>query len=131
MGLNQGGITKTTGYSEKQILSAPELAYTLPCKFANTGITADANGKKIIKAGTPVAGSLEARDTAFTVATTTEGVSNAVGIAIHDVDVTSGTKNAQVCAFGFLDMGKVDTDVAALHTTAARLALGSKITYMK
>lgn len=131
MGLNQGGITKVTGNSEKQILSAPELAYTLPCKFANTGVEADAEGKKIIKAGTPVSGSLEARDTAFVVASTTGGTSNATGIAIHDVDVTSGTKNAQVCAFGFLDMSKVDADVAALHTTAARFALGSKITYMK
>ena len=130
MGLNQGGITKTTGYAEKQILSAPELAYTLPCRLANTGVTA-VDGKKVIKAGTPISGSLEARDTAFVVASTTEGVSNATGITIHDVDVTTGTKNAQVCAFGFLDMGKVDSDVAALHTTAVRLALGTKITYMK
>lgn len=131
MGLNQGGITKTTGYAEKQILSAPELAYILPCKLANTGVTAGADGRKIIKAGTPISGSLEARDTAFVVASTTNGTSNATGITIHDVDVTSGTKNAQVCAFGFLDMNKVDSDVAALHTTAARLALGTKITYMK
>ena len=124
--LNQSGITKTSGISTKQILSAPELAYTLSCKFANTGVTA-VDGKKIIKAGTPVAGSLEARDTAFTVASG----SDAIGVALHDVDVTDGTKNGTVCAFGFIDMGKLDTDVAALHTTAVRTALGTKITYMK
>lgn len=109
MGLNQGGITRTSAISEKQILSAPELAYTLPCKLANTGVTT-VDGKKVIKAGTPIYGSLTARDTAFTVSGG-EGASP-VGITIHDVDVTTGTKNAQVCAFGFVDISKLDSSVA-------------------
>ena len=112
MSLNQSGITTKTGLAENQILSAPELAYSLPCKLANTGVTAGADGKKIVKAGTPIYGSLTARDTAFTVS----GGSGAtpVGITIHDVDVTSGTKNAQVCAFGFVDISKLDAEVVAV-----------------
>lgn len=109
MELNQGGITRVSAMSEKQILSAPELAYSLPCKIANTGVTA-VDGKKVVKAGTPIYGSLTARDTAFTVS----GGAGATptGIMLHDVDVTTGTKNTQVCAFGFVDISKLETDVA-------------------
>lgn len=131
MGLNQGGITTKTGLTENQILSAPELAYSLPCRVTNTGISANADGKKIIEAGTPVSGSLEARDTAFVVASTTEGVSNAVGVVLHDVDVTSGAMNAQVCTFGFVDVNKVSTAVAAMYTAAAKTALAGRIQFMK
>lgn len=110
MEINQGGITRVSAMSEKQILSAPELAYTLPCRLANTGVTAGTDGKKVVKAGTPIYGSLTARDTAFTVS----GGESAspVGITIHDIDVTTGTKNAQVCAFGFVDISKLDSAVA-------------------
>lgn len=111
MSLNQSGITTKTGLAENQILSAPELAYSLSCRVANTGVNAGADSKKIVKAGTPVYGSLTARDTAFTVS----GAQDAkpVGVVIHDVDVTKGTANAQVCAFGFVDISKLDTEVIA------------------
>lgn len=111
MSLNQSGITTKTGLAENQILSAPELAYSLSCRVANTGVNAGADSKKIVKAGTPVYGSLTARDTAFTVS----GAQDAkpVGIVIHDVDVTEGTANAQVCAFGFVDISKLDAEVVA------------------
>lgn len=111
MSLNQSGITTKTGLAENQILSAPELAYSLSCRVANTGVNAGADSKKIVKAGTPVYGSLTARDTAFTVS----GAQDAkpVGIVLHDVDVTEGTANAQVCAFGFVDISKLDAEVVA------------------
>lgn len=111
MSLNQSGITTKTGLAENQILSAPELAYSLSCRVANTGVNAGADSKKIVKAGTPVYGSLTARDTAFTVS----GAQGAkpVGIVIHDVDVTEGTANAQVCVFGFVDISKLETEVVA------------------
>lgn len=111
MSLNQSGITTKTGLAENQILSAPELAYSLSCRVANTGVNAGADSKKIVKAGTPVYGSLTARDTAFTIS----GAQDAkpVGIVIHDVDVTEGTANAQVCAFGFVDISKLDAEVVA------------------
>ena len=41
---------KSKNYSnEKQILIAPELAFTIGCLVGNTGVVADANGRKIIK----------------------------------------------------------------------------------
>ena len=57
---------------EKNILVAPELALTFGARVTNTGVDADANGKKILKAGTPLAGNLLARNTAFTKATVTD-----------------------------------------------------------
>lgn len=114
MSLNQSGITTKTGLAENQILSAPELAYSLSCKVANTGVNAGADSKKIVKAGTPVYGSLTARDTAFTVSGAPDA--KPVGIVIHDVDVTGGTANAQVCAFGFVDISKLEAGVVSALT---------------
>ena len=114
--LNQGGITKETGNTRNIILVAPELAFSLSCKVANTGVSADSDGKKIVKAGTPLYGSLTARGTAFTVSGS-QGATP-VGIILHDVDVTSGTKNAQVCSFGFVDISKLETAVATALAAA-------------
>ena len=57
---------------EKTVLDMHSFYYTLPCQVTNTGLTADSNGKKIIKAGTPVGGDTNAllnRDTAVLIAT--------------------------------------------------------------
>lgn len=121
--LNQTEFKTVSGSTRKIILVDEKNSTAVSCKMANTGISADANGKKIAKAGTPISGDLEARGTAFVVASTTEGVSNATGILLHDVDVTSGTKNAQVVIFGTIDLNKLDTDVQALITAPAKSAL--------
>lgn len=122
--LNQSGIKKVSAVTRKTILMAPELAFTLPCKVANTGITAE-NGKKIVKAGTPLYGSLTARDTAFTISGS-QGATP-VGICLHEVDVTDGTKNAQVTVFGFVDVDKLESAVA----TALAAATPAGITLVK
>ena len=199
--LNQGGITKVTAVSEKTILFAPEMAVALSCKVANTGIEADSDGRKVVKAGSPLYGSLTARGTAFTISATGEaakatatvptgqtGITKATvdaatfgaavggigdrymfvatvdatpsttwklegttvdltdygitptgtaadgdkiivvftpavpaepaGIILHDVDVTDGTKNAQICCFGFVDVSKLDTATATALAAA-------------
>lgn len=123
MALNQSGISKVTAVSPKTIIAAPEMAISFPCILANTGVEADSDGKKIIKAGTPITGSLEARGTAFTVATTTEGVSNAVGLALHDVDVTAGNANATILVQGVVKLDEVDTTTAALITAEVKTAV--------
>ncbi len=113
--LNQSGITKTSGLSRKTILIDTQLLFALPCMIANTGVTAGTDGKKIVKAGTPLVGSLTDRDTAFTVGAKDAAV---VGIAEHDVDVTAGTANGAVIVFGFIDESKLDADVVTLLDTA-------------
>ena len=121
--LNQSTIKTESAATRKTILVDELNSTAFSCMVANTGISADSDGKKIVKAGTPLSGNLEARGTAFTKASTTEGVSNAVGILLHDVDVTDGTKNAQVVVFGFIDLNKLESDVQALITSNVKAAL--------
>ncbi len=108
--LNQTGVeTLNYGAPEKQILIDPLNSTAVSVVVANTDVTA-VDGKKIIKAGTPVYGSLRARNTAFTVT----GASGAkpAGIVLHDVDVTAGNANSQVVIFGTVDVSKLDSAVA-------------------
>ena len=131
--LNQSGVTKTTGLSRKTILYSTKLFFALSVIISNAGVEADASGKKIVKAGTPLKGSLLNRDEAFTVGAKDDAV---VGIAEHDVDVTAGTANGGIIVFGFIDESKLDTDVVALldttntDTTKLRDKL-TKITFCK
>ena len=115
--LNQTGVTTNSyGYGEKRILVDEVNSTAFSCVVANTGITADSEGKKIIKAGTPLYGSLTARNTAFTIS----GASGAkpVGVALHDVDVTAGNANSQVLVSGFIDISKVDESVRSTLVSA-------------
>lgn len=124
-------IKTTTAVNVNQILFCTDPQVSVGILAANTGISADSEGKKIIKAGTPMTGSLEARGTAFTKASTTEGVSNAVGVLLHDVDVTAGNENATLLIFGFVDLNKVDTTTAALVTSAVKTALKGGVAFLK
>lgn len=108
---------------EKTVLDMHSFYYTLPCQVTNTGLTADSNGKKIIKAGTPVGGDTNAllnRDTAVLIATNdaTNGPKTQ-GVVIHDVDVTAGQTTATVAFAGVIDMAKMD----------ASFVLDSKVTF--
>jgi hypothetical protein len=114
-----------------QILFYTDPQVSVGVLVSNTGITAGADGRKIVKAGTPLTGSLEARGTAFAKASTTEGVSNAVGVLLHDVDVTAGAENGTLLIFGFVDLNKVDTTTAALITSDVKTALKGGVTFLK
>lgn len=117
--LNQTGITTKEGMTRKTILVDEKNSTAFSCKISNTGVDADANGKKIVKAGTPVVGDLTLRDTPFTVATGDD----ATGIILHDVDVTAGVANSQVVVFGFIDISKLESDVVTKLTVNIKKAL--------
>ena len=115
---------------EKHILIANNsYMVTLPARVTNTGMSADANGKKIIKAGTPLYGNIEKRDTAFVVATQTAAAgddpasNNATAIALHDVDVTAGAENATIVLAGVVDLLKLESSVVTALTAEAKAAL--------
>lgn len=122
----QNSIKKSSYANEKQILIAPELAFTIGCQVTNTGLTANDEGKKILKAGTPVGGGdvLTTRNTVLSQNTT-----DPVGVILNDVDVTGGQMNATLVVSGAVDILKLDSDVQALVTTAASKL--TKITFMK
>lgn len=121
---------KTASYgNEKQILIAPEVAVEIGCLVTNTGVDANSDGKKILKAGTPVGGSTNVLMNRQTVLTKQTGA-NAQGVLLHDVDVTAGQANATLVIEGVIDYEKVDEDVQALYTGTVTGAM-PKITIMK
>ena len=126
------GIKKLSATTPKTVLYCGEPCVAVPAVVAQAA-GEEVEAKKVVKAGTPVSGDLTARDTAFTKATSsgTPAASNAVGVMLHDVDVTDGDENASVLLFGFVDLGKLDSDVAALITDEVKAALDGKITFLK
>lgn len=120
----------------KQIMLADSQMVSFGVIIGNEGVTADSNEKKILKAGTPITGDIEARNTAFKKATsTTSGepaatTSNAVGILLHDVDVTAGNENGTIVLFGFVDLDKLDAETFKLITADVKTALSGKVTFL-
>lgn len=92
----------------KTILIGQESYYiALPCKVKGTA-------NSVIKAGEPLAGDIEKRDTAFSAAT-----SGAVGINLHDVKLdANGDGNATLVIAGCVDLLKLDEGVKANVATA-------------
>ena len=122
-----GMVTKTTYANTKNILIGQDSYHiSLPCIVGNAGVTA-VDGKKILKAGTPLTGDITNRDTAFTKATTSgaEGSkkSNAVAVLLHDVDVTDGNANGTIVLAGCIDLLKLDTATQALIDAETKTAL--------
>ena len=124
-------MVKSENYGvEKHILIANNsYMVTLPAQVTNTGISADSDGKKIIKAGTPLYGNIEKRDTAFVVATQTDATqnaaasNNATAVILHDVDVTAGAENATIVLAGVVDLLKLESSVKTMITAEAKAAL--------
>lgn len=126
--LNRSGITKTTLTADRQILANVELQSSVGCVVPQTlGVTEGA--KKIAKAGTPIKIDLMNLKTA---AVKADGTTAMNAVLLHDVDVTLGSANGTALIFGFVNVNRVDSVVAAAITIAASAAGASKqITFMK
>lgn len=124
--LNKTGIKKTIGAAPVQILFNVEHQMSVSVVVDDAAAVTE-NGRKIVKAGTPLAGDLTARGTAFAKATG----SNAVGVLLHDVDVTEGDGNGTLLIWGFVDLNKVDSTTAALITAEVKTALKGGVTFLK
>lgn len=123
-------LKTTSAANKKQILFMTDPFAAVGVVMSNTGAVA-VGDRKIQKAGTPIAGDLTNRTTAFTVAADTSDASDAVGVLLHDVDVTDGAENATCLIFGFVDLNKLETDVASKVTAGAKAALAGKVTFIK
>lgn len=120
------GFKKSTAITPTQILFNTEPQVSVGIVVSDSGVIANSEGKKIVKAGTPLTGNLEARSTAFTA-----GTSNAVGVLLHDVDVTNGAENGTLLIFGFVNLDRLDSTTAALITSEVKTALNAKVTFIK
>lgn len=119
--LNNTNVVKTKYNSGNQILFAVEHQVSMGIVVDQTVGVAEGT-KKIAKAGTPITGNLDARETAFTAATTSTG-SDAVGILLHDVDVTVGDNNGAILLFGFVNTNRIDETTKAKITADVKKAL--------
>lgn len=127
--LNRSGITRTTLAGPVQILANVDLQASVGCIVPQSLVeTADANGKKIAKAGTPIninLQSLQAPVQAPALATEGESATDAVpmnAVLLHDVDVTSGAANGTALIFGFVNLNRVDAGVATAIGEFAEIA---------
>lgn len=123
--LNNTGFRKEMYGNRHQILFAIDHQVSMSIVVDQSAGVAQADGKKIVKAGTPLTGNLDDRTTPFTKSSTdsTSKTNNAVGILLHDVDVTVADNNGTLLIFGFVNQNRIDTETQKLLTAEVAAAL--------
>ena len=125
---NRDGVKNTKYGAPVQILANVELQSSVGCIVPKT-LGATVGNKKIVKAGTPIKVDLMNLQTA---AVKADGTTAMNAVVLHNVDVTDGNANGTALIFGFVNVNRVDSDVAAAITTAVGATGASKqITFIK
>lgn len=112
--LNRSGIKTTTYGNLTQILANVELQASVGC-IVPQSIGVDEDGKKIAKAGTPIAVNLENLQADVELATASKAMN---AVLLHDVDVTTAKANGTALIFGFVNLNRIDTTTQGKITTA-------------
>ena len=117
-------MVKTEAFTNNQndYLIAGQNSFALSCILGNAGVSADSNGRKIIKAGTPlyIGTGKDVYKDRFEVLTVSGDV--LAGIARHTVDVTDGNTNDAILTQGYVEFYRLDADVQAkVETVEAQL----------
>lgn len=135
--LNRSGVAKTTYTAPKQILANVEMQVSVGCIVPQT-LGVAVGSQKIAKAGTPININLQNLNVAVKkpAAAATEPAAAKVpmnAVLLHDVDVTAGAANGTALIFGFVNLNRVDTDVATAIATATGSTIGNDgmVTFVK
>ena len=129
---NNTGIKKVTGGAPQQILYDVAHQMSVSIKLSHNSDAAakpNAQGRKIVRAGTPLNGDLTNRSTAFKKAQ--DSSAPAVGVLLHDVDVTDGDNNGTLLIWGFVNMDRLDDTTEALITPTRKKELTGMVTFLK
>lgn len=127
---NKPGIKVEKAVSPVQILFNVENQMSVGIKLGkNSNAAVSVDGRKIVKAGTPLNGDLKARTTAFVKAVDT--TNPAVGVLLHDVDVTDSDANGTLLIWGFVNLSRLDTTTAGLITSTRETELAGRIWFLK
>lgn len=119
---NKSGITKTQYGNVKQILANVELQASVGCIVDDAIVaSADSNGKKIAKAGTPIIVNFANLQTPATAGTATGNSKTANAVLLHDVDVTNGDANGTALYFGIVNINRLDTATQAKVTAGVNV----------
>lgn len=111
-------FTVTQYGTPKQILKFPDHYVALAVTVDDTGVAPDANGKKIVPAGTIIGGGFIADDTVKAVKSNDD---NAEGVLFNDTDVTYGPAPGAAIIHGFIDIGKLPEAPTAEAITALNM----------
>ena len=124
---NHTHITKVNAAAPVQILFNVQNQMSVGVKLAkNFAGAVTENGRKIVKAGTPLTGDLTDRSVPVTAATD----SAVVGILLHDVDVTDAVANCTLLIWGFVNMDRIDDTTKAKLTTAIQNKLAGRVYFL-
>lgn len=127
--LNRSGITKTSYGAPTQILFNIELQASIGC-IVPQSLGVIVGTRKIAKAGTPINVSLTERQTPVTdvIEDSEAHTATANAVLLHDVDVTNGNANGTALIFGFVNLNRLETDVA---TQCIALTDSGNVTFLK
>lgn len=102
-------MVNSTVYVNRKTIMIGQDSYYIALPIVVSG-----SANTVIKAGEPLTGNIEKRDTAFTASTT-----GAVGINLHDVKLdANGKGNATLVIAGCVDLLKLDSAVKTNVDTA-------------
>jgi len=116
-------FVEKTYTNKKEILKFPDHYVNLAITVDDTGVTTNAEGKKIVPAGTILGGGFLADDTKLAVKSND---ANAEGVLFNDTDVTYGPASGAALIHGFLALDKLPE----APTTEAAAVL-KQITFLK
>lgn len=126
---NRPGIKKETLAAPQQILFNVQNQMSVSVLVDSTMASVTVDGRKVVKAGTPLNGDLATRGTAFKAAVDTSAP--AVGVLLHDVDITDGNANGTLLIWGFVNLDRLDSATAALITATRKTELAGRIWFLK
>ena len=116
-------FVETTYTNKKEILKFPDHYVNLAITISDAGVSANAEGKKIVPAGTILGGGFLADESAKAVKTNGAG---AEGVLFNDTDVTYGPASGAALIHGFVALDKLPE----APTTEAIDAL-KQVTFLK
>ena len=126
---NRSGIKKETLAAPQQILFNVQNQMSVPILVDKTMASVTVDGRKVVKAGTPLRGDLTARGTAFKAAVDT--TAPAVGVLLHDVDITDNNANGTLLIWGFVNLDRLDSATASKITATRKTELAGRIWFLK
>lgn len=126
---NRPGIKKETLAAPQQILFNVQNQMSVPILVDKTMASVTVDGRKVVKAGTPLNGDLTARGTAFKAAADT--TAPAVGVLLHDVDITDNNANGTLLIWGFVNLDRLDSATASKITATRKTELAGRIWFLK
>ncbi|MRX54837.1 hypothetical protein GJU41_12715 [Bacillus idriensis] len=116
-------FVETTYTNTKSIVKFPDHYVNLAVTVSDAGVAANADGKKIVPAGTILGGGFLASESVLAVKTNGAG---AEGVLFNDTDVTYGPAPGAAMIHGFVDLDKLPEAPAAEAVTALK-----QITFVK